>query len=131
MARRKDPTLTAGEEKAVIDWAGKVRIEVLACRQFGHSWTHGLTTLFRVRGDYIREVGCGRCGMRRRDVITAGEYGPARRNYLRPPDYARERGDGGSVRIPRWAVADAVVERSTASEPPQDLLDWYYKRGAE
>lgn len=127
MARRKDPTLTPGEEKAVISWAKATRLEVLVCRQFGHSWTHGLTEIYKIGGDLVRELGCGRCGMRRRDVTPLGEYGAVRRNYVSPPDYRREVVEGSS-RVPRWAIADSLVDRSTAAEPTQDLLDWYYKR---
>lgn len=130
MAKRKDPDLSPAEEKAVIAWAGKVRTEVLVCRQFGHSWTHGLTTVFLIDGDYVRELGCNRCGMRRRDVTPKGEYGTVRRNYVRPPDYGREVMDG-SARVPRWAVAEAVTNRSEERAPTQDLLDWYYKRAME
>lgn len=127
MAKRKDPNLTAGEEKAVISWATKTRLEVLVCRQFGHSWTRGLTDIYKVGADLIRELGCGRCGMVRRDVTPLGEYGTIRRSYVAPPDYRREVTEG-SARVPRWAIADSLVDRSRTKEPTQDILDWYYKR---
>lgn len=128
MSRRKDPNLSASEEREVLKWTRKVRTEVLACRQYGHTWTEGLTVIYKIGGDYVKVLGCGRCGMRRKDATPIGEYGVRRRSYEAPPDYSRERGDGSSVRVPRWAIAEGVVGRSEVEEPTEDLLDWYYKR---
>src|SRR5688500_6606656 len=130
--RRRDPSLSASEEREVSAWSMSVRVEVLLSRRFGHSWTRGLTTFYRIGSDLIQELGCERCGLRRRDVTPLDEYTATRRSYEPPPDYRRERGgDGGSVRVPRWAVKDSLVNRCEVGEPPESLVDWYYRRDGE
>jgi hypothetical protein len=131
MAKRKDPTLSAPEERAILDWGKKATVDVLACRQFGHAWGHGLTTIYKIGGFYVRNLGCTRCGTQRRDATPVGEYGAVRRSYIYPNGYGRERSDEGSTRIPRWAIADAMLDRSKNLEPPNDLVDWFHKRGRE
>ncbi len=131
MPKRKDPTLSASDEKAVLAWAKKAPVDILVCRRYGHAWGQGLTTLYKIGGFYVQSIGCTRCGTQRVDATPIGEYGATRRSYQYPSNYTRQRSDEGSVRIPRWAIADAVVDRSHAVEPTQDLVDWFHKRGRE
>lgn len=119
MAKRTEP-----EDRGAQQWAGTVRLEVLECRQFGHLWVSGMRTLYKWNGHYIREVGCGRCQMIRRDLIPIGEYGQIRRQYFPPEDYRREPGPEGSTKVPRWVIADAVVAKAKVHEAPPDILDW-------
>lgn len=125
----RDPNLTWSQEQQILGWANRVPVDFLACRWYGHTWTIGLTEVFAIKGDLIREVTCGRCGMRRRDVTPRGEYGYVRRSYQPPPGYTRDADETGTTRTPRWALSEAIVNRSDVLEPTQELVDWYYKIG--
>lgn len=114
------------EEKLATVWAHKARLEVLACRQFGHSWAQGVTAIFKLGPRLLaRELSCSRCGMQRIDAWNRDEYGIVRRWYVAPKDYGRERGEGTSVRIPRHVVHEAMVDRSKQLAPPQHVQELY------
>lgn len=128
MAKSAEQRRQEAEDKVAAEWASQVRPEVLDCRHYGHLWNSGLHTLYKVDGDYVRQLGCGRCGMIRRDATPIGEYGAVRRQYIPPPDYRRDKGDDGSVRIPRYVVAQAIVDQAVVENPTPDILDWHQNR---
>lgn len=115
------------DETIAYEWAKKTRLEVLACRQFGHQWTRGLSTLYKIDNDlHARVLCCNRCGMERTDFYRIGWYGVWKRHYEPPKDYSRKTGIGGSVKIPRYVVAEEVDERSEVSTKlPEHVRELY------
>lgn len=122
-----DAPAAEDDELLAAAWAKKVRLEVLACRQFGHQWTRGLTTVFRIDAELrARKLGCSRCGMERTDFWFINDYGIWRRSYSRPQDYARDKGVGGSVAIPRSVITDEMTNRSKVSKTlPEEVRKLY------
>lgn len=124
--RRARPDIDEAEVKIAEAWAKKARLDVLACRQFGHSWGQGITAMYRLGpSHYARDLHCTRCGMERIDAWPVGEYGIAKRWYIKPKDYSRERGVGETVRIPRRVVHEAMMQRSKTLAPPEHIQELY------
>ena len=114
-------------EAVAVDWANKVRVEVLVCRQFGHAWGAGVNRLYRVNSQFnAREIVCSRCGMKRVDIVEHGQWTAWRRKYEPPHDYSRERTEG-SVKIPRYVVAEQMEARADVLEPPQHIQELFSK----
>lgn len=132
--RRQQPAEVAAEvmlteeerlERIAKSWAEHVRVEVLVCRQFGHAWGAGVNRLYRINSQYnAREIVCSRCGMKRVDVIQVGEWVAWRRKYEPPADYTREKFQG-SVKIPRYVVAEQMEARADVLSPPAHIQELF------
>ncbi len=110
-------------------WAEKLSSKNKQCRAFGHAWTSGTTTRYRVDAHTVGSVVvCERCETERLTLYDRNTMDQVNRRYNYPDGYSKPDADSASYSRRDFTTIVVMTGKREKTLPPhweERLSRWY------